>query len=396
MSIPCREARPVFLRRIITLTACGVLCGGSFLLGAPYTSANVPAARPHWRVVARAAGGSLGVVVAPRATSAWAFGWGAHPPAGRIFPIGRHWNGHRWSGVQFPSGVKNSGMSCAGASSQTNVWAFSGAGASGGNPPSTVSALRLRSAHWIVAKNFPGSYVTGCNVLSKTNVWVFGGAVAGLGRGIGTWHFSESSWRQFNTGNLVLFNASAVSATDIWAAAADVSNSSRIQPVIARWNGHSWREITSIRSALPKVTSTTTVGVDNIKALSASNVWVLATVFRQSTISYVVVHWNGHTWSRVRRGSPGYYLPTAVRDGSGGWWSPPYLPNNTVPYLLHRTHGSWARSSLPVRLTIFIGAIGSTFGISHVPHSHAMLVAGASMQSNTLTGVVLALGRLPT
>jgi hypothetical protein len=259
-----------------------------------------------------------------------------------------------------------------------------------------VSALRLRSAHWVDAKNFPGSYVTGCNVLSPTNVWVFGGAVAGLGPPIGTWHFGGSSWRQFNTGNLVLFNASTVSATDIWAAAADVSNSSRIQPVIARWNGHSWREMGSIGSALPKVTSTTKVGLDNVKALSASNVWVLAGVSRQSTRSFLVVHWNGHTWSRVRRGSPGYYLPTAVRDGNGGWWSPPYLSNDSVPYLLHRTHNSWARVSLPVRLTIFLGAVGSSaFGITHVPHSHAMLVAGARMQSSTLTGVVLALGRLP-
>jgi hypothetical protein len=292
--------------------------------------------------------------------------------------------------------VKNSGMSCAGASSPKNVWAFSGAGASGGNPPSTVSALRLRSGHWAVARNFPGSYVTGCNVLSPTNVWVFGGAVAGLGPAIGTWHFSGSAWRQFNTGSLVLFNGSAVSATDIWAAAADVSDISRIQPVIARWNGHAWREIRSIGSALPKVTSTTKVGLDNIKALSASNVWVLATVFRQSTLSFLVVHWNGHTWSRVKPGSPGYYLPTAVRDGNGGWWSVPYLPSESAHYLLHRTHSSWTRVSLPVRLTTFFGIAGSSFGITHVPHSNAMLVAGTQMQSNTETGVVLAFGRLPT
>ena len=386
----------MFLRRTITLSACGALCAGALLLGPPYAAANLRAARPHWRVVARTAEGTLGVVVAPRSASAWAFGWGAHPPDGHIFPIGHHWNGRRWSGVQFPSGVKNSGMSCAGASSPKDVWAFSGAGASGGNPPSTVSALRLRSGHWVIAKNFPGSYVTGCNVLSATNVWVFGGAVAGLGPGIGTWHFSGSSWRQFSTGSLVLFNASAASATDIWAAAADISNSSHIQPVIARWNGHSWREMRSIGSALPKVTSTTTVGLDNIKAFSASNVWVLATVFRQSRLSFSVVHWNGHTWSRVRPGSPGYYLPTAVRDGNGGWWSPPYLPSDSAPYLLHRTRGSWTRFSLPVRLAVFFGIAGSFFGITHVPHSHAMLVAGAQQHSNSLTGVVLALGRLPT
>ena len=383
------------VRRMVTLSACGALCAAA-LVGAPHAAANLRAAGPHWRVVARTAGGPLGVVAAPRSASAWVFGWGAPPPDGRIFPIGRHWNGHRWSGVQFPSAVKNSGMSCAGVSSPKNVWAFSGAGASGGNPPSTVSALRLRSGHWVAAKNFPGSYVTGCNVISATNVWVFGGTVAGLGPGIGTWHFNGSSWRQLKTGSLVLFNSSAVSGTDIWAAGADVSNGSSIQPVIARWNGHSWREIRSIGSVLPKVTSTTTVGIDNIKALSATNVWVLAGVFRQSTLSFLVVHWNGRAWSRVRPGSPGYYLPTAVRDGHGGWWSPPYLPSQSVPYLLHRAHNHWTRFSLPVKLTVFFGTVGSFFGITHVPHSHAMLVAGSQMGSKTLKGVVLAFGRLPT
>ncbi len=381
-------------RRTAILSACGALCAGALTLGAPSAVANSQASGPHWRVLASTPG-SLGTVVAPTATSAWALGWGAHPPAGPIFAIGRHWNGRRWSQVRFPSGVNRSGMSCAGASSPTDVWAFSGAGASGGNPPSTVSALRLRAARWVVVKDFPGSYVTGCNVLGATNVWVFGGAVAGLGPAIGTWHLRGSRWTQIKTGNLVLFTASAVSAKDIWAAGADISHSPRNQPVVARWNGSSWREIRSIGAALPGPTSTTLVGLDDIKAMSARNVWVLATVVRGSAVSFVVVHWNGHNWSRVSPGSPGYYLPTAVSDGHGGWWSVPYLPNRPVRYLLHRAQGRWTRFALPVQLFFSPGSVSPTFGITHVPHSKAMLIVGTQIKPTGEAGVILAFGRLP-
>ena len=378
-------------RRTAVLAAGGALCIGGLALGVPPAAASRPAAAPHWRVLARTAG-SLGAVVAPAPASAWAFGWGARPPEGPIFPIGRHWNGHRWSRVQFPSGVKKSGMSCAGASSASNVWAFSGAGASGGNPPGTVSALRLRARRWVLVRDFPGSYVTGCNVLGATNVWVFGGAVAGLGAPIGTWHFRGSAWTRISTGNVVLFNASAVSARDIWAVGADTTHSPRNQPVVARWNGRSWREIRSIGTALPRPASTTAVGLDNISAASPSSVWVLATVFRKSGTNFVVVHWNGRTWRRVKPGSAGYYLPTAVPDGHGGWWSVPYQAQ-PVRYLLHRAHGRWSRFSLPVPLLVFPGAVSSSFGMTHVPHSDTMLVAGTQDQPRGTSGVILAFAR---
>src|SRR5215472_14033485 len=221
-------------KRLAILGACGALCATGLTLGVPLAvaqAAHVQAPASRWRVVARTPA-SLGVVVAPTATSAWALGWGAHPTGSIIFPVGRRWNGHRWSSVHFPSGVMNSGMSCAAAGSPTDVWAFSGAGAVNGEAPNAVSALRLRAGRWMIVKNFPGSYVSGCNVLGPTDVWVFGGAVAGLGPPIGTWHFNGSRWRLFNTGSLAIFNASVVSAKDIWATAADASKCP-CEPVVA-------------------------------------------------------------------------------------------------------------------------------------------------------------------
>src|SRR5258708_27175822 len=175
----------------------------------------------QWRVVASSPG-FLDAIIAPATTSAGAFGW-IGESNGLIAPVARHWNGRLWTSVTMPPGVSDSGMACAGASSPDNVWAFFGAGASLGNPPSTAGALLLRRGRWVLQKSFAGSYVTGCNVLSPSNVWVFGGAVAGLGPTVGTWHLTRSGWTLMHTGSLVLFKASVVSANDIWATGADIT-----------------------------------------------------------------------------------------------------------------------------------------------------------------------------
>lgn len=380
-------------RRLTALVACAALGPSALLLGASSATANSGASAPGWRVVARASA-RMDAVVAPTATSAWAFGWAAHEPNGPVFPVGRHWDGHRWSRVRFPTGITNSGMSCAGASSPANVWAFSGQGGAGGNPPGTVSALRLQAGRWVLVRDFPRSFVTGCNVLSKTNVWVFGGEVAGTGPGIGTWHLHGSTWTSVNTGQLVLFNASVISPGDIWAVGADVTHLTPL-PVIGRWDGHAWREIRSIDAVLPRQTKTTRVGLESINAFSPHDVWVLALTARGGNLtSFLVVHWNGHKWSRIRPGSAGYYLPTAVSDGHGGWWSPPYLLSLTARYLLHRANGRWRRSSLPVPMSLFPGFPPGN-GIAHVPHTNAMLLAGTESTPTGFSGVILALGKLP-
>jgi hypothetical protein len=346
-----------------------------------------PASALQWRVVARTPG-ILDAIIAPTAGSAWAFGWIGRRN-GLIAPVARHWNGRRWTTVTLPTGIGDSGMACAGASSPENVWAFSGAGASLGNPPATAAAMRLQHGRWVLHKSFPGSYVTGCNVLSAGNVWVFGGSVAGLGPGVGTWHLTRSGWTRVKIRNLTLFNASALSANDIWATGSDITNHGlRITPMVARWNGRAWVQQRSISAALPRPTSQTQVGIEAIKALSAKNVWAQAFLGRNGTVTgVVVVHWNGRGWHRVRPASPGYHLPNAVPDGHGGWWAPPFIQNPSAPYLLHETNGRWTRFRLPTRG----GDILGSFSLAHVPHTGTMLAAGG----DSTGGVILARGRLP-
>ncbi len=183
-----------------------------------------------------------------------------------------------------------------------------------------------------------------------------------------------------NTGKLVLFDASAVSARDLWAAAAVGLASA---PALARWNGTAWSQDRSILGVLPKTTQQGRTVIEAVNAVSDHDVWVAASTSSHGrTTGIVVVHWNGVRWSRVKPKSAGYYLPSAVYDGNGGWWSAPYYATTAFTrYLLHEARGHWSKASLPG------SEYTCTVKLARVPRSDVMLATG----SNALaTGTVLA------
>ncbi len=378
-------------RRPASLVACLALAAGLLGLNGPAALAGraAPAAAGRWHVVARIAHGFFDAVTAPGRFDAWAFG--GQQSGSASFAVARHWNGHHWSEARRIAGGKNSGVVCAGASSASNVLAFMERSSGPPNPPRHASALRQRNGRWATTHAWSdglGTFITGCNVLGEADVWAFGGEIFGVGRGIGTWHLTRSGWRQLDTGNLVLFSASAVSARDLWAAGADVSPEVD-QPVLGRWTGTKWTENRSISGVLPTSASALTV-ISAVNARSDRDVWVEATMIsnRGRTTGVVVAHWNGTKWSRVKRGSKGYYLPAAVPDGHGGWWSAPYQTafRAVTRYLLHEARGRWTRYPLPGPV------LASSLHLVHVPQSQAMLATGFYRGSGTL----LAFGTLPS
>lgn len=125
-----------------------------------------------------------------------------------------------------------------------------------------------------------------------------------------------------------LGRASVISPGNIWATGWD-----GIEGLLAHWDGHSWKADPSLLAALPKPSSTVQVQVRMVNAIRSSDLWVEAVVTRAGKRGAVhsapqVVHWNGRTWSAVTRSQFGYYLPVAVRDGRGGWWSTGYSAGN--------------------------------------------------------------------
>jgi hypothetical protein len=395
--MPTRPARRVSVRPLVVTASAvaglGLAAGGGTISGAAAGAAS----GPHWSIVARS-NSALGAIVAPAGASAWVFGSKSASPASPSRPAGVHWNGHRWSPVSFPASVK-SGIGCAAVSSPGNVWAFAGA-AVYGNGTKYAGALRLAGGKWVVKKSFvPGALVSGCSVLSPTSAWVYG--LTHVAPGVGTWRLTSRTWHRATTGTFSLIAASEVSAGDMWATAADSTGN---DDVVAHWNGATWSNDSSFAAALPAQSSTLMWNVSAINAVGAGNVWVSGSILRLDSHgnwipSPYVLHLSSGSWHKVGRANPGYYLPDAVSDGHGGWWSPGNglafgIGNaSATPYLLHQTGGRWHR------VTVATAPKGTTMAImdvAHVPGSNAMLAVAALYNGKPgLYSVVLAYGQLP-
>jgi hypothetical protein len=397
------DRHPRTLLMAATAVTVAGLCvvAGSGAAGAASTGAGVrtaagasTASSAHWRVVA-STDNALTTVVAPSAGSAWALGQKAGP--GMVSrPAGVRWNGHRWSAVTFPKSVQ-SGIACAAAPSPTDVWAFAGSSLFGG-PASYAGALRLTGTKWVAKKTFvPAGIVSGCTVLSSTNAWVYG--LAHVAPGVGTWRLHGTTWRLTKTGTFALISASEVSARDIWALAADRAGN---DDVIAHWNGQSWRNDASFAAALPVQSSTLTWGVSAINAVAAGDVWVAGQISRTNShgtvVSDYVLHLSNGKWRKVTSSNRGYYLPGAVPDGHGGWWSLGtglefgFGTPSAKPYLLHYSGGRWHR----VTIAAPKGYTMQIVDVVRVPRSSAMLAIGNLYNgAASLHSVVLAYGQLP-
>ena len=372
-------ASPVAANRVAASTAAGASTAGS----------------AHWRIVARE-DSALNTIVAPAAGSAWALGEKGLPGSAAL-AAGVRWNGHRWSPVSFPKQVR-SGIACAASTSPGDVWAFAGSSLFG-DSASYAGALRLSGGKWVVKKSFvPAGIVSGCTVLSATNAWVYG--LAHVAPGAGTWRLNGSTWRLTKTGSFALISASKVSARDIWAIAADrVGNND----VVAHWSGQSWRSDAAFAAALPAQSATLTWDVSAVNAVSAGNVWVAGQILRENSQdswipSSFVLHLANGKWRKVARSNPGYYLPGAVSDGHGGWWSQGtgrefgFGTPSAKPYLLHESGGRWHR----VTIAAPKGDTMQILDVVRVPRSGAMLAVGELYNGTaTLRSVVLAYGHLP-
>lgn len=336
--------------RIKALSAAAI--GGlslSALAGfGPASNASYPAST-GWRVVASTKTIVPSAVVAQSRHSAWMLGGGftaAQPQSD--FPAGLHWNGRAWSKVgsaSFPKAIRNTGIGCAAQSSATNVWAFAGT-TNAGSFAAAAGALRLERGRWRLVRQFPAGIVTGCLVESPTEVWVFGDAH--VAPGVGTWHLHGRTWRRTNSAHFALDGASAVRADDVWAQGDDPF----LRPVVAHWNGRTWARNTKLAKALPKVSGSDELVLGGITATGHNDVWFRVYLERNPTgrpsFTAFVLHWNGRVWRKVSPAAFGYYLPGAVRDGRGGWWSD-VIVSLSKRRVLHAVRGRWFTVPVSIR-----------------------------------------------
>jgi len=279
-----------------------------------------------WRIVKQLPGGSFPEVTAVTAAGrngGWAFDGQASPTVWQR-------TGQTWSQVPFPS---RSGevVLAAGASSAANVWAFTQNGGSS-------RALRWNGTKWSVAGRFAQD-VGGTAVLGPDDVWAFGQPFV-PGNNLGAWHYNGHAWSRVAGGG-GLEGGSALSPGNVWAFDGTA---------VAHWNGHTWTR-TSVAHLLPAKQLLNNPAVTGIYAQSASSVFAIGNGNLQDEGGPIVVlHYNGHTWTKLAQGNYGLGtqpLQQIASDGRGGLWLPMPGAGGQKSYLLHYSGGHLTAVALP-------------------------------------------------
>lgn len=280
-----------------------------------------------WRIVKQLHGGSFPEVTAVTAAGrngGWAFD-------GQTSPTAWQRAGQTWSQVPFPS---RSGevVLAAGASSARNVWAFTQNGGSS-------RALRWNGSKWSVAGTF-SQEVGGTAVLGPDDVWAFGQPFV-PGNNLGARHYNGHAWSRV-AGGRGLEGGSALSPGNVWAFDG---------AAVAHWNGHTWSR-TSVAHLLPAKQLLNNPAVTGIYAQSANSVYAVGNGNLQDEGGPIVLlHYNGHTWTKLAQGNYGFGtqpLQQIASDGHGGLWLPMPGVGGQKSYLLHYSGGHLTAAALPV------------------------------------------------
>jgi hypothetical protein len=297
--------------------------------------------------------GDFTAVVAVGKTGGWAFNGVSKPAAWKR-------SGGSWTQVSFP-GRSGEEVVAAGASSASNVWAFTGGG-------SGSRALRWNGSGWSAARSFAGQ-IGGAAVISKTDVWVFGEPVF-PGSGMGTWHYNGRAWAKVSSGH-GLEGGSALSASSIWAF--DGTK-------VAHWNGRTWTR-TSVASLLPPKTELNDPAVVGIDAQSKNSVYAVGSGnLEDEGGPTVILHYNGHSWAKVAQGSFGVGtspLQQVASDGNGGLWLPMPAVGAERSYLVHYAAGRLTAAALPTGPRKI-----NVESIAHIPGTAQLLAGGFTHASD--------------
>jgi hypothetical protein len=274
--------------KLAAVIALSVAVASAALPGA--SAATAAATHSSWHVVRNLGAKYVVGYVPVSSTSTWVFEQqntaSARPTAWLV-------HGSGLTKYAFPS-VRGELMIGGAAARPDEVWAVS-----------LHRAFAWNGSSWRVARSFVSSvYLHSVLPLSG------GGAL--LFTSDGTWFFNGTSWSREPSGS-GLVDASALSATSVWAV-------NRAHDV-AHWNGRTWTK-TSLARLLPRSPSLCEYGLTGVDAVSARNVWVLASGNCEDAGGpLLLLHYNGHGWTKAPLTGRYGTATGSAPDGSGLWLS---------------------------------------------------------------------------
>jgi hypothetical protein len=347
---------------VTAVVGAGLAAMVSLGVGPAASAATQPAGPAGWHVVDAVTSGAahpayLGAIVSTGKTSGYVFG----SAAGSAYPAAyERTSATTWKKVAFP-GQAGERVVTAGATSPTDVWAFS-ALANGDS-----RAFELVKGKWTAVKTFSFP-IASASVLGGGDVWVFGTADDSGAARLGVYHYDGRTWTRVSA---TLGDGYAVSGQDVWASTGTS---------VENYNGHKWTA-TSLATLLPKDKHVKLV--DGIIALSAKNVYALASDFTGGeTAALYVLHYDGRTWSKVAE-NHGFGLASLSPDGTGGFYFTAFQHDGGSPALL-RYDGKLAV------VPPFTGTSATQVEhVTHVPGTTQQLVTAFTSSATKVSAEIL-------
>lgn len=224
--------------------------------------------------------------------------------------------------------------------------------------PASLSSAQLAatcagwsSQHVQGTKSGP-NILHGVAVTSARNAWAVSYYLAGSYWTSRIVHWNGHSWRPQPTPvphGTDLYSVAAVSASAAWAVG-DYYNAAdgHYKAIILHWNGHSWS----------RQNSPNPPGADGhlrgVAAASAKSVWAVGSSYASPHVTSgrtLILHWNGHTWSRqaspnVGTGTNALSAVTATSPWNA-WAVGQYDTSAAHPLILRWNGRKWSRQRSP-------------------------------------------------
>jgi hypothetical protein len=405
--------------KLTSRRAALVLAGGAVALAGGMLPAQ--AATTGWRSVAKVSVKGketlLTGVDAVAKGDAWAVG-GAVTSSGTK-PVGviEHWTGKSWRHVTLPATVakkwnadSGTAFPVVGASSASNVWAFS---ENISSPTGSAAYLRLSGHKWTVG-TLPGTsiasghfvFITATRVISTKDVWVFGGklkeSTSSLSFTPYAAQYNGHKWTSKSVrGDGAVVGVSEISAGNMWAAigtpelfAAEGGDTAASTPSVDQWNGKAW----VAGPALPTSTSTgplTIASLDSILATKGGHVWIGggAANTKKGTTEFAA-ELTGSTWTATTlpatASATDYALTSMAPDGDGGIWAAAGGVATTKVRIWHLTGSTWTSSS-----PAFGSSERTLFQLAAVPGTSSVWGVGVVARGKSDDGLIALVGPTP-
>lgn len=273
-SHPIRRPALTGMATALTLLLTSIAASAPALASSQGTHAATASGSTRWRLfrqVRRKVSTSLVSITATSRHRAWAVG--ASGSAG----LALRWNGSHWRAMKpLPSGFLPFLVR---ASAPDNVWVFGNIS----DPYTHPEAAVWNGSAWHVVTMPPDAGDGGAVVVSPANVWYTDGPH------IYHWHGAAWTTASFATAD-PFHDLAATRRGRVWRVRA-VWVSDHYQPVAQRWTGTSWRRVWTPHPSIASIPI-------SISIWSGHDIWI--GVRRAGTHRYLVLHWNGRRWRRLR------------------------------------------------------------------------------------------------